>query len=116
MTVACTTYLIIKTKKSMFKNLFGTGSPKVDLREMIEQGATIVDVRTPDEFRSGHVAGSINIPLDRIQVDMKKISKDKPVIACCLSGGRSGRAAEILKNAGYEAYNGGPWTTVDSLK
>jgi len=100
----------------MFKNLFGIGGPKVDLREKINEGATIVDVRTPDEFRSGHVAGSINIPLDRIQDQMKKISKDKPVITCCRSGARSGMAADMLKAQGYEVYNGGPWPSVNNLK
>lgn len=100
----------------MFKTLFGIGGPKEDLREKIAQGATIVDVRTPDEFRSGHVAGSINIPLDRIPDQLKKIAKDKPVITCCRSGARSGAAADILKQAGYEVYNGGPWTNVNGLK
>ena len=99
----------------MFKNLFGIGGPKVDLREKISEGATIVDVRTSDEFRSGHVAGSINIPLDRIQDQMKKINTDKPVITCCRSGARSGMAADMLKAQGYEVYNGGPWTSVNNL-
>jgi len=76
----------------MLKTLFGIGGPKVDLREKINQGATIVDVRTPDEFRSGHVKGSINIPLDRIQNQLNKLDKSKPVITCCRSGARSGMA------------------------
>jgi phage shock protein E len=100
----------------MFKTLFGVGGPKVDLREKIAQGATIVDVRTPDEFRSGHVAGAVNIPLDRIQSEMKRIAKDKPVITCCRSGARSGIAADILKAQGFDVYNGGSWTSVNNLK
>ena len=99
----------------MFKTLFGIGGPKVDLREKINQGSTIVDVRTPQEFQGGHVAGSINIPLDRLQDQLKKISKDKPVITCCPSGARSGMAADMLKAQGFEVYNGGPWTSVNNL-
>lgn len=99
----------------MLKTLFGMG-PKVDLTEIMKKGATIVDVRTSDEFKSGHVKGSINIPLDRIQSQMGKLDKSKPVITCCLSGGRSGRAADILTSNGYEAYNGGPWTVVRGMK
>lgn len=99
----------------MFKTLFGIGGPKVDLGQKIKEGAQIIDVRSPDEFRGGHVKGSVNIPLDRIQDQMKKISKDKPVITCCRSGARSGMAADVLKRNGYDAYNGGPWTTVNSL-
>lgn len=99
----------------MFKTLFGIG-PKVDLGQKIKEGATIVDVRTADEFRSGHVKGAINIPLDRIQDQLKKIDKSKAVITCCRSGARSGAAADILKRAGFEVYNGGPWTSVNNLK
>lgn len=99
---------------SVLKTIFGMG-PKVDLGEMIKKGATIVDVRTPDEFRSGHVKGSINIPLDRIQQRMGELDKSKPVITCCLSGGRSGRAADILNSSGFEAVNGGPWTVVRGI-
>ncbi len=100
----------------MFKTLFGIGGPKVDLREKIAQGATIVDVRSADEFRSGHVSGSINIPLDRLQGQLKKIDKSKPVITCCRSGARSGMAVDVLKRAGFDVYNGGPWTSVNYLK
>lgn len=100
----------------MFKTLFGLGGPKVDLREKIAQGATIVDVRSADEYRSGHVKGSINIPLDRIQDQAKKIDKSKPVVTCCRSGARSGMATDTLKRLGFEVYNGGPWTSVNNLK
>jgi phage shock protein E len=99
----------------MFKTLFGTG-PKVDLGQKIKEGAIIVDVRTPDEFRSGHVAGSINIPLDRIESQLAKLDKNKSIITCCRSGARSGMAADMLKRHGYDVYNGGPWTAVNNLK
>ncbi len=100
----------------MFKTLFGLGGPKVDLSQKIKEGATIVDVRTADEYRSGHVPGSVNIPLDRLQGQLQKIPKNKPVITCCRSGARSGMAADVLKQAGYDVYNGGPWTSVADLK
>ncbi len=100
----------------MFKTLFGLGGPKVDLGQKIKEGAVIVDVRSADEYRSGHVKGSINIPLDRIQDQLKKIDKSKPVITCCRSGARSGMAADMLKRHGYDVYNGGPWTSVNNLR
>lgn len=100
----------------MFKTLFGLGGPKVDLGQKIKEGAQIIDVRTPDEFRGGHVKGAVNIPLDRLQGQLGKIDKSKAVITCCRSGARSGMAAELLKNAGYEAYNGGPWQNVQALE
>mgnify|MGYP003382372633 FL=1 len=100
----------------MFKTLFGIGGPKVDLSQKIKEGAQIIDVRSPEEYRSGHVKGSVNIPLDRIQDQLKKISKDKPVITCCRSGARSGMAADVLKRHGYDVYNGGAWTSVNNLR
>lgn len=92
------------------KNLFGS---KTDFRQLIQNGAIILDVRTSAEYKSGHIPGSVNISVDNVGAmlpDLKK--KNKPIITCCRSGARSGRAAGILKSAGIEAYNGGAW---DSL-
>ncbi len=99
----------------MFKTLFGMGGPKVDLGQKIKEGAIILDVRTPEEFRGGHPKGAINIPVDRLQGQLGKLDKSKVVITCCMSGGRSGMAADVLKRAGFEAFNGGPWQNVQAL-
>lgn len=90
--------------------LFGKGT---DYEKLISEGAVIVDVRTPGEYSSGHVKNSINVPLDKIngKIEMLK-KKNKPVVACCASGMRSGSATAILKRNGIEAYNGGSWTSV----
>ncbi len=100
----------------MFKTLFGAGAPKVDLGLKIKQGATILDVRSPEEFQGGHATGAINIPLDRINDRLSGIDRSKPVITCCRSGARSGAAADILRSAGFEVYNGGPWQNVQALR
>ena len=92
------------------KKIFGPG---VDFRGLVGSGALIVDVRSPQEFAGGHVKGSINIPLDSIKqriTDLKK--KNKPIITVCRSGNRSGMAKMMLKSAGIEVYNGGPWNTL----
>lgn len=99
----------------MLRSLFGLG-PKVDLASIMQQGAIILDVRTPAEYAQGHVKGAVNIPLDQLQRSTAKVPKGKPVITCCLSGGRSGVAEGILRQQGFEAYNGGPWTNVQRLK
>lgn len=94
----------------VFGNLFGT---KVDVQALKAQGAVIIDVRTPGEFAGGHANGAINMPLQTINSKLEDIrKKDKPVLLCCASGMRSGRATGILKKAGIEAYNAGPWTNV----
>ncbi|CAG5006118.1 Thiosulfate sulfurtransferase GlpE [Dyadobacter sp. CECT 9275] len=86
------------------------GSDKTDFKSLVDQGARIVDVRSPQEFASGHVEGSINIPLDAINAKVASLQKDgKPVITCCRSGTRSAMAAGILRNAGVTVYNGGAW-------
>lgn len=95
-----------------FRRLFGKG---VDFVNLIKGGATILDVRSIAEYGSGHVKGSINIPLDELPRNLDKLQKDKPVIACCASGGRSASAKAILKANGYEVYNGGSWLKVNKL-
>ena len=88
---------------------------KVNYKEIYETGAIIIDVRTKGEFSHGNFKGSINVPLDKINEGINNIkSKNKPVIAVCKSGIRSGQAAIVLKRNGVEAYNGGSWTSLDS--
>ena len=94
------------------KNLFG---PKADFRALVESGAMIIDVRSPQEFDAGHVKNSKNIPLQTIQKAIPELKKSgKAVITVCRSGSRSGMAKSILKSAGIEVYNGGPWNILRS--
>lgn len=94
---------------SFLKNLF-KHAPATDYRSLLENGAVIIDVRTVEEFRSGNIKGSLNIPLDQIQRAASELKrKNKPVITCCRSGSRSGAAKNILQAAGIECYNGGAW-------
>lgn len=74
---------------------------------------TIIDVRSPEEFKSGHAEHSINIPLQKIEGNLDEIkSYPKPVILCCASGNRSGQATQFLKNEGVDCTNGGSWENV----
>lgn len=90
----------------------------IDYADLLAKGAVIIDVRNPGEFSGGHVQGSVNIPFGEIRNEIPKLKKEgKPVIACCLSGVRSGRAVGLLKDTGIEAYNGGGWKKVnDDMK
>ena len=90
------------------KKLFGGNS--VDYKELVKNGAQIIDVRTPAEFNGGHVKGAKNIPLQSLNQNLVKINKNKQVITCCASGARSAAAKSILLNSGFsEVYNGGGW-------
>jgi phage shock protein E len=81
----------------------------------VASGAMIIDVRSPQEFDAGHVKNSKNIPLQTIQKAIPELKKSgKVVITVCRSGSRSGMAKSILKSAGIEVYNGGPWNVLKS--
>ncbi len=76
---------------------------------------TIVDVRTPGEFMGGHVAGSINIPLQEIQARLEELKAlPQPIVLCCASGNRSGQATSFLKSQGINCTNGGSWLDVNA--
>ena len=77
---------------------------------------TIVDVRTRSEYSGGHVANSLNIPLNEIQERIEELKAlSQPLILCCASGGRSGQATMFLKQHGVNCSNGGSWLDVNSL-
>lgn len=89
------------------------------LDELIKSNkATIVDVRTREEFRGGNVAGSINIPLNEIPQRMDEFkAMQQPIVLCCLSGGRSGQATMYLMQQGFkDVHNGGSWLDVNYYK
>lgn len=66
---------------------------------------TLLDVRTPEEFKMGHIEGFLNIPVDELREGLSKLDKGKPVYVICQSGLRSYIASRILAGNGYEAYN-----------
>lgn len=76
----------------------------------------VIDVRTPEEYLGGHVAGSINIPLHEIPQNLEKIKKmEQPLILCCASGGRSSQATAFLRSNGVDCSNGGSWLDVNCM-
>lgn len=96
------------------KRLLGI-SASVDYTELMKEGAVIIDVRSKGEYSSGHIKGSLNIPLDQLNSNLHKIKdKEKAIITCCASGMRSASAKALLKSKGYtRVYNGGGWFALD---
>ncbi|MBX7224473.1 MAG: rhodanese-like domain-containing protein [Chitinophagales bacterium] len=93
----------------MLKGLFSSG-PKVDIASIVNDGAFLVDVRTPGEFSDDHIKGSVNIPLDRVGSQLAKFKDKKHIIVFCRSGARSSQAKAILENNGFtNVVNGGSW-------
>jgi len=99
---------------SAIKNLLGFG-PKTDFAELVKQGAIILDVRTKGEFSSGHIKGSINIPVEQLSKNLGKLKdKNRHIITCCASGSRSYSAKSMLKSYAYtNVYNGGSWYSLN---
>ena len=68
----------------------------------VTDGAVLLDVRTPDEYRQGHIPGSKNVPLQSIdKVTVMINNKATPIFVHCLSGARSRQAAAILQQMDY---------------
>lgn len=81
--------------------------------DLLKKGGQIVDVRSVEEFVSGHKDGSINIPLDSLKNRMKELDKSKPIIVCCASGSRSGVAKRaFLANGFKNVHNVGTWNSL----
>jgi rhodanese-related sulfurtransferase len=96
------------------KKLFGFG-PKVDYAALLKQGALILDVRSPAEYKQGHIKGSINAPLNELSKHISKLKKETAVITCCASGMRSASAKGVLKSNGFtQVYNGGGWSSLQN--
>lgn len=97
---------------NILQKLFGGGTT-VDLQQVINDGAYLVDVRTPGEFSMGHVKGSVNIPLDMIASKTSQLKNKKTIVVFCQSGGRSSAAKSILEKNGFtNVVNGGSWMQV----
>ncbi len=96
----------------LFQKLFGIRSAP-DYKVLLRQGAWIVDVRTPGEYKGGHIKGSVNIPLSQLTREAKLPDKQTPLIVCCASGLRSGSALRELRKLGFkQVYNGGAWQSL----
>lgn len=69
----------------------------------VEAGATLVDVRTPEEFATGHLPGAVNIPVEELPRRFPELgSPEKPLVVYCRSGARSSRAERLLKEHGFQ--------------
>lgn len=99
----------------ILKNLF-SNKEETNLSQIINDGAFLVDVRSPLEFASEKVNGSVNIPVDQIQNHLDKFKGKKNIVVFCRSGLRSSQAKSILQRNGItNVTNGGTWQNVESL-
>jgi rhodanese-related sulfurtransferase len=95
---------------NLMKALFSGGASSIstaDAKTRVDQEKNlyILDVRQPDEFAAGHIAGAKLIPLNELNSRINELPKEKPILCVCRSGSRSGMATSQLSRAGYDVVN-----------
>ncbi len=95
---------------SLKTKLFG---PSVNYTELIENGALVIDVRSPQNSYPDMLK-SKNIPLNVLKSKTASL-KGKEIILVCKSGGRAGIAKSLLRKEGITAHNLGPWQRAQNL-
>ena len=95
---------------SFLSNLFGPAVPKLtatDVSEKLKFGKhpLVVDVRQPEEYRQGHIAGSKLIPLGDLHKRIKELPQGREIVCVCASGSRSSSAAKTLMKEGYTVFD-----------
>ena len=74
-------------------------------RELVAQGALLLDVREDAEFDLGHAPGALHVPLAEVPDHLDDLAKDRRIVCVCRSGGRSARAANFLLEQGFDVVN-----------
>ncbi|MET0463799.1 MAG: rhodanese-like domain-containing protein [Chitinophagaceae bacterium] len=93
----------------MFNILFGNSKIKNALR----RGAIIIDLRSPREFDQGRIPDSVNIPSDRISINLSRIkAMNVPIILAGYSDSIRDARRKLEEHGVKEIYNGGHWTSV----
>jgi rhodanese-related sulfurtransferase len=93
---------------NFFESIFGTPVPTIRATELHEKlkkanRPYILDVRQPEEFRSGHITGAKLIPLGDLSHRLNEVPRDREVVCICASGRRSLSAVRKLLAVGYTA-------------
>jgi rhodanese-related sulfurtransferase len=95
---------------NLFELLFGKPVSTVtslELSEKLKNGRKplVIDVRQPDEYRSGHIPGAKLIPLHKLGSRLNELPKNREIVCVCASGNRSGSATRLLVKSGFNAAN-----------
>jgi rhodanese-related sulfurtransferase len=95
---------------SFLSSLFGPPVPKLTVAELSEKlkfgkHPLVIDVRQPEEFRQGHIAGAKLIPLNELRRHMKELPQGREIVCVCASGSRSRSAAKALMKEGFNVFD-----------
>ncbi|MBN8581001.1 MAG: rhodanese-like domain-containing protein [Anaerolineae bacterium] len=91
-------------------NLFGPSVPSITAEELNEKlkfgkHPLVLDVRQPEEFRTGHITGAKLMPLNELPRKMSELPKGREIVCICASGSRSSSAAKTLAKEGFTVFN-----------
>lgn len=99
-----------------FLDILGLGNKSAKVKELLSNGAIIVDVRSKAEYAGGSIAKSKNIPLENLSDYLENWKKSgQQIVFCCASGMRSSSATRQAKAKGIDAMNGGGWASLSKF-
>ncbi len=95
---------------NLWTAIFGKPIPSLSAEELSEKlknakHPVVIDVRQPEEYRSGHIAGARLMPLGELSHKMKNLPINREIVCVCASRSRSHSATRMLIDAGYNVYN-----------
>lgn len=90
--------------KKLFAKPYRTVRPR-EATDLVAQGAVLLDVREPAEWRAGHAPKAHHIPLGQLPQRIRELPAGRPVVTVCRSGVRSRRAASLLAGQGRQVYD-----------
>ena len=95
---------------NLFDLLFGKQVSTLNATELSDRlkngkRPLVIDVRQPDEYRTGHIVGAKLVPLNKLSSRMKELPQSREIVCVCASGNRSGSATRMLVKAGFNAVN-----------
>ena len=111
---------IVELIEKVFDKYFlGTGTssirPESEVAKVIRNGAYILDVRTAFEAKKGIAPGATNISLLELNRRLGELPRDRTIVTYCQTGGRAGKARDILERNGFKVVNGGGYETVRKI-
>jgi len=99
--VAAIAFLVTRPASAVMKDV-----DNVQAQQLIAKGVRVIDVRTAEEYRTGHLDGAENVPVDSISSAASGWNRDKPIFVYCATGARSAIAANWLATNGFrKVYN-----------
>jgi len=106
-------------EKLFDKYFLGSGTrsirPEKEVAKLIHGGAFILDVRMAFEAKKGLAPGATNISLLELNRRLGELPRDRTIVTYCQTGGRAGKARDILERNGFKVVNGGGYETVRKI-